>query len=252
MAYFEDAGDDDVEIVVMEAGKERPDDDDDKVVMTKAELAALRAQADDRAQLREVTEGFGKALKNAQAPVANQALPAGYKTQEEFDREVEEQFLAKPAETIRKMIQREVQPFVVHAEEQFIGIQRRDISRDEQLGPVMSKYADEIEAELAALPRVERTTRKAYEQVVQRVRMNHFDEIVAERVAAEMTKLSAPAAERSAPKRFAETGRMQGSTEGKAGAKKIYITDALRAEARRNHYGDDVEGYARIKARLEG
>ena len=246
---FDDPTEDDFEFVVLPQGQEPPKDvepDDDKLIMTREELAKLRTEADDRASVRDLIGTIGQSLKQQQKQPANVALPQDFQTEDEFDREVEDQILAngKTRKVIEKIIDRRLAPVLAHYEKQFSRVQRDIVTADPALGGIMQKYGSEIDEELQKMPSVQRTTREAYEYVANQVRQRHFDDIVAEKVAEALKKQQETVVEgssvASAKRRpVQEAGRMNGGVTRKT----VYLTEQLKDEARHAHM--TPEEYAR-------
>ncbi len=254
LAMFEDPGDDDVELVILGNGEEAPKDesvDDDKVTMSKAELEKLRGESADRELTRGVLEQLTSSLK--QKPVANQPLPQNYKTEEEFAAEIEQDILSSGGalKAIRKVVNRDFAPVIGHYEQTIAELQQTVARKDDNLGGIMSKYSDEVAEALAQLPAAQRTTRRGVEAAVNSVKMKHFDDIVRE----EAAKLAAAAAKQdddSDDDRPAKPVRKPSSDPGRMSAgggekKKVYVTDAMRAEAKRNHM--TIEDFVRYSQR---
>lgn len=252
MAQFEDPGDDDVELVILGSGEEAPKDepvDDDKVTMSKAELEKLRSESSERDLTRGVLEQLTGALK--QKPMANQ-VPANYKSEEEFAAEIEQDILSNGGalKAIRKVVQRDMSPVIAHYEQTIADLQQHVAKKDDNLGGIINRYGDEVSAELQKLPPAQRTTRKGIESAVNAVKMSHFDDLVRE----EAAKLAAKANEqddeadekpaRPVRKPSSDPGRMSGGSGEK---KKVYVTDAMRADAKRNHM--TIEDYVRYSQR---
>ena len=242
--------DDDIEFEFIEvpAGEEAPKDkpdDDDNMVVSKEELRKLREAAEDRSVVKELYQGLSGQLKQQRQPI-NVPLAADVQTEEEFDKEVEENLFAngKTRKVIEKIIERKMAPMVGHYERTIADVQRSIASKDDHVSTIMTKYRDEFEEELARVPAVQRTTREAYEYVANKVKNNHFDDIVAEKVAEAFAKQQGEAEEvpeKQPVKRkpSTEAGRMSGSGQKKI----VYKTAELKEAARRSHM--TVEEYAR-------
>jgi hypothetical protein len=250
MINMSEAEDDDIEVVVLPPGQEAEAVDDGTTTISREELQQLRAAADDRLALRELTSNLNQTLRTTNQQPANVVMPAEMQTEEEFDREVEEQLLAngKTRKVIEKVIDKRLAPFLSHYEKQIAGVQRKLTAQDSSIGEVMKEYSDEFEAELNKLPAYQRTTAEAYEMVATKVRNNHFSDIVAKKVAEELAKREAaddgddndPAVARQIRKPGGESGRMSGGVTAK---RKVVINDKIRAEAARLYM--DVNEYAR-------
>jgi hypothetical protein len=252
-----DSGDDDdVEIVVLPHGQEVPADapevDESKLTIDKSEWERMKQQNDLLAAQRETLNGVQSIVQSQQRQYANQALPPNYKTDAEFDQEIENEIVAAGGtrKAISKVLAREMAPIVQHYEQQLADLRKEQVSSDPALGGVMKKYGKEVDEILAHLPPAQRASKQAYEFAVAQVQAKHLDEIVEERIAArlaekEKEKPSDEGSQRVATKRpQMEAGRM---SQGAGTKKTVYITDQLRREAARNHMS--VEEYARLKAR---
>ena len=250
MAFEEVDTDDDTEFIVLGAGETAPAAaaaDDGNTVISRDELKRLQNAAEDRASVKDL---FNTIQQSTRQP-ANVPLAADVQTDAEFAAQIEEDLLAtgKTTSSINRAIDRKMAPVLAHYEKQVAGLQRQLAAKNENLSGVMSKYGDEVDAELAKIPAVQRTTPEAYEYVVSKVRNAHFQDFVNEGVAAALAAQGAAAEPAAAGKpAVRKTGQDAGRmAAGGVQKRQVFINDAMRKEAAAQHMS--VEEYARRSAK---
>lgn len=213
MEFEPDEGAPEIDFQVLEEGQEppkeqAPDPLAGKKVLTDEEYQALLQRQDSTSSL---TQGLSKLVETLgrqgqSQPVNVPVVPS------ESDEDLEKALFepGKSAETIRKILQREVAPLQGATIQQAMDTNKRLMKLDPKTSELFNKYEGEIERRIQALPPQVKFQPKIYEMMYKEVLVDKQDEIIQDR--------AAKIAEEAVKKALEAAGITQGGAAPKAPA----------------------------------
>ena len=195
----------------------------------------LKSRADQSSALKSSFDSLGERLEKSakaqvQAPAPIPQREAG-ETMEQFKERINRTYLEDPFSALQDFSNRMIGGAVQTLAEQNLRLQRKMAYIESPDKDFVSKHRDEIEAELDRIP-VDQQIKdpSVVNRTIDSVRARHMDEIVAQKVAEEIAKLSAngslaPAATQRAPVGTSEVPLTpQAPSSATAGGRRVQVT----------------------------
>lgn len=206
----------------------------------KAQNAELRTKADSSQALKSSFEEFGTRLEKAQsrAPVAPAMQQQPGESIEEFKKRINQKYLEDPYETMVEFSNRYVGSAMQTVVEQSLALQREIAVLKSPDKDFISKYRDEIDAEVSRYPTEMRLKDpEVYDRSIALVKARHMDEIIAQKVAEAIAQKSGTPPAAPTPRGQAEAPAL--GAPPAAGPRVISLSPAKKAriEARQRMEG---------------
>lgn len=206
----------------------------------KAQNAELKTKADSSQALKSSFEEFGTRLEKAQsrAPMAPAMQQQPGESIEEFKKRINQKYLEDPYETMVEFSNRYVGSAMQTVVEQSLALQREIAVLKSPDKDFISKYRDEIDAEVSRYPTEMRLKDpEVYDRSIALVKARHMDEIIAQKVAEAIAQKGGAAPAAPAPRGQAEAPAL-GSPPA-SGPRVISLSPAKKAriEARQRAEG---------------
>jgi len=148
-------------------------------------------------------------------------------TDEEFQKRYDKLAFENPLKARQEYDKRYLGPVVGKVFEQNFQLKKEMLSRDPETAELFKEYGKEIDAEISRLPAAQKMDPNSLQQVLDRVKISHIDEIVEKKVADLIAKSQAPVGEEQrtvANTTFVSGGGVRSAAmSGDSGVKKKYV-----------------------------
>jgi len=213
----------------------------DELKQKQAELEAAKQQNDPVAAMSKGIEALGQRLAPQQAPDVRLPGP-GQLDVKKLREDVNAKFYDDPFATITELMQIVQQGNGTQQANTNLMYSKRLLQVDPSTRDLYKRFENEVEVEVSRMSIQERMNNPAvYDEALTRVKARHMEELMDERVKAEIAKLQQPAngqqqqQKQTRPATYAEQGGARpsigsGPSIGAGGERTIKITSAKKAE----------------------
>lgn len=259
-AVEETPADDEEIVVVDELPKEKEEEPtaaepDPELLRLRKENEALKKSGDTSSAIKDgftfLQEKLSAAGVPAQAPVPDDE-ETFWKGVEEglFDKQPRDAIKKAVDRQARKLVREELGPLIVSQMEAAFENAEWRLRNDAKDGPVFTTYEKEVRAELARLNLVQQKDPRELRAAFLRVKSNHVEEIIAERMLAEQIAEPAPKKPAAKPAVLMEGAAAHPGPQPK---KQVFITRAEQKVARQKGMTDkaylELKEYRRAQAK---